>query len=116
MVLCLEERLEVESVVVALLLKYLRHEDWSCRKNCVDIGYALLVINQVVNEAVHSIVKELKYDKIKHVRDSVNNYEKLHEQIFGKEPKSPPPPRPSKLRTEVPSKKVGKSPVVVVAR
>jgi hypothetical protein len=68
----------VEQQVVTLLLKYLRHEEWSCRKNCVDIAYALLVINHRIHEAVHSAIKELKYDKIKHVRDSVNNYDKLH--------------------------------------
>jgi hypothetical protein len=103
LVLNLEEKLEVESNVVSCLLKYLRHEDWSCRKNCIDIAYALLVINQSINDSIHNIVKELKYDKIKHVRDSVNNYEKLHEQIFGKEVVQKAPPPPSIRQTKIKS-------------
>lgn len=57
MVLCLEERLEVEQQVVGILLKYLRNEEWICRKNCVDISYALLVINQRVPEQLHAIIR-----------------------------------------------------------
>lgn len=57
LVLCLEERLEVEQQVVGILMKHLRNEEWSCRKNCVDITYALLVINQRVPEQLHSIIR-----------------------------------------------------------
>jgi uncharacterized membrane protein YcgQ (UPF0703/DUF1980 family) len=81
----------------------------------VDIAYALLVINQTINENIHSIVRELKYDKIKHVRDSVNNYEKLYEQIFGKEVKEMqksqiPSIRTAKIKSDYSNKKA-KSPL-----
>ena len=52
---------------------------------CVDISYAMLVIYKEISSTVHNILKELKYDKIKHVRDSVNNYEQLYKQVFGDE-------------------------------
>lgn len=83
----------------------------------MDIAYALLVINQSISESIHAIVKELKYDKIKHVRDSVNNYEKLHEQIFGKETKElmqrsqVPSLRAAKIKSEYSNKKINKSPL-----
>ncbi len=81
----------------------------------MDIAYALLVINQTINENIHSIVRELKYDKIKHVRDSVNNYEKLYEQIFGKEVKEMqksqiPSIRTAKIKSDYSNKKA-KSPL-----
>ena len=49
----------------------------------MDISYALLVISKEINTALHEGVKELKYDKIKHVRDSVSNYNVLHKQLYG---------------------------------
>jgi len=77
--------LTVEHQVVNLVIKYLKHEDWNCRKMCVDISYALLVIKKEISSTIHNIIKELKYDKIKHVWDSVNNYEQLYKQMFGDE-------------------------------
>jgi hypothetical protein len=74
LVLCLGGELSVSTQVLNLLMKYLRNEDWNCRKVCVDISYALLDINREINQNVHGIVKEMKYDKIKHVRESANNY------------------------------------------
>ena len=66
-------------------MKYLKSEDWNCRKICVDIGNALLIINHEIAPNIHNLVKELKYDKIKHVRESVNNYEALYKQTYGEE-------------------------------
>lgn len=62
-------------------------DDWNTRKLCVDISYAMLVIDEEINKNYHEDVLELKYDKIKHVRDSVNNYINLYRQIYnvGKE-------------------------------
>jgi len=85
LVLCLQDQLSVHNQVLNLLMKYLRNDDWNCRKICIDICYALLDINREMNPNIHSVVKEMKYDKIKHVRDSVNNYEILYRQIFGEE-------------------------------
>lgn len=85
LVLRLQHRFSEDIQVSNLLLKYLKNEDWSCRKACVDLSYALLEINQQINPNIHAAVKENKYDKIKHVRDSVNNYEVLHKHIYGEE-------------------------------
>ncbi len=84
----------------------------------MDIAYALLVINQRIPEQLHAIIRELKYDKIKHVRDSVNNYDKLHEQIFGKETPKKQPPQPSireaKIKSDYSNKKLARSPAPVL--
>lgn len=70
----LEEKFLGEQVLATILAKTLKSEDWNCRKVSVDICYALLVIKEEIHEGMHSIVRELKYDKIKHVRDAVVNY------------------------------------------
>jgi hypothetical protein len=85
LVLNLEEKLTVMSQVHTFLAKYLKSDDWNCRKICVDIGNALLIINNQISESIHGMIKELKYDKIKHVRESVNNYEVLYKQNYGEE-------------------------------
>jgi hypothetical protein len=118
LVLCLEEKLTAQHQVVGLLLKYLRNEDWNCRKTSVEIAYALLVINQQINETVHTTIKELKYDKIKHVRDSVNNYEALYKQVYAEEltPKvQTPSVRETKIKSEYVKKTMTRSPVPISA-
>ena len=68
LVLNLEEKINVLPQIHNFLMKYLKSEDWNCRKICVDIGNALLIINHEIAPSIHNLVKELKYDKIKHVR------------------------------------------------
>jgi len=85
LVINLEEKLTVLNQVHTLVSKHLKSDDWNCRKSCVDIGNALLVINNEISQNIHNMIKELKYDKIKHVRDSVNNYEALYKQTYGEE-------------------------------
>jgi hypothetical protein len=65
--------------------KNFKSDDWNVRKLCVDISYALLVIDGKINEVLYHNVIELKYDKIKFVRDSVSNYTTLYRQINGNE-------------------------------
>lgn len=57
-----------------MLLKQLRSEDWNVRKACVDLCYTFMVVKEEVNSVLHELVKEMKYDKIKNVRDAVGNY------------------------------------------
>jgi hypothetical protein len=84
-VLGLEDKFECEHLVQPVLVKHLKHEDWSVRKACVDICYSLMVVKEEINSVLHEIIKELKYDKIKNVRDSVSNYESLYKQVYGEE-------------------------------
>lgn len=42
-----------------------------------------MVVKEEINSVLHELVKELKYDKIKNVRDSVINYESLYKQVYG---------------------------------
>lgn len=44
-----------------------------------------MVINQSAIRVLHDGVLELRYDKIKHVRDAVGNYTNLYKQIYGEE-------------------------------
>ena len=115
LVLNLEQKSNVLHQVQNFLMKYLRSEDWNCRKTCVDIGNALLIINHEISQNIHNLIKELKYDKIKHVRESVNNYQALYKQTYGEE--TPQKPIKSftsfKEKREKPEqdKKISKSPI-----
>ena len=118
LVLNLEEKLNVHAQIYGFLSKYLKHEDWSCRKTCVDIGNALLIINHEISESIHKLIKELKYDKIKHVRESVNNYQILYKQTYGQETPEKPNKhytsfRETKTKTQTDKKVVAKSPAPV---
>lgn len=59
---------------MAFVMKMIRNDDWNCRKTCVDICYAMLLIREQPNVPTLAVLKELKYDKIRHVREAVNNY------------------------------------------
>jgi len=82
-VLTLESKFIEELAIQQLLVKNFQSEEWGIRKVCIDISYALFVVRTEVNSVLHSHVIELKYDKIKHVRDSANNYTTLYKQIYG---------------------------------
>jgi hypothetical protein len=41
------------------------------------------VVKEEISPAINQLIKELKYDKIKHVRDAVGNYEALYKQFYG---------------------------------
>lgn len=68
-----------------MVSKNFKSDEWNTRKICVDIAYGLLVVNNEANSVFHEYIKELKYDKIKHVRDSVANYNAFYKQIYGDE-------------------------------
>jgi hypothetical protein len=41
----LEDRLVSQNQINQILVKYLKSDDWNCRKICVDTSYSFLVIN-----------------------------------------------------------------------
>ena len=84
-ILSLEDKFNSEMLVQSIILRNLKNDDWNTRKICVDISYSLLVIREEANEALHHLIKDMRYDKIKHVREAVANYYVLYKQIYGDE-------------------------------
>eukprot|EP00919_Chromeraceae_sp_WS-2016_P078561 GHVR01186210.1.p1 GENE.GHVR01186210.1~~GHVR01186210.1.p1 ORF type:complete len:154 (+),score=0.25 GHVR01186210.1:127-588(+) len=85
LILALEDKFTSETLIQPILHKHLRSDDWNTRKTSVDICYALMVVKEEINEALHKIITELKYDKIKHVREAVGNYQALYKQLYVEE-------------------------------
>ena len=97
-ILAMEDKFTEQAPVQSIVVKLFKNDDWNTRKLSVDISYSLLLISKETNSILHEGVKDLKYDKIKHVRESVNNYNVLHKQIHGDGKTEQPAPTTSRKR------------------